>query len=66
MFNEFLMQQELIITVLMTDVVTGVNCLQLPRVAALKVDLVYLRQEGSRDQVLLDVRLWLGLLQLLA
>ena len=50
------------------DVVTRVNPLskpQLPRVPALKIDLVCLCQEGSHDQVILDVRLVLGLLKLL-
>ena len=38
----------------------------LPLVAALKIDLVYLCQEGSREQVVLDVLLVFGLLELLA
>ena len=42
------------------------NWLSLPRVAALKIDLVYLCQDGSREQVILDVRLVHGLLELFA
>ena len=44
--------------------VTGV--IPLPRVAALKIYLVYLGQEGLREQVILGVRLVLLLLGLLA
>ena len=39
---------------------------RLPRVAILKIHLVYQCQEGSREQVLFDVRLVRGLLELLA
>ena len=44
------------------DIVTRVKP-RWPRVAALKIDLVYLCQEGSRKQVILDVRLVLRLLE---
>ena len=57
MFNEFLMQQGPTFPIdyhCVND--RRSNWSELPPIA-LKVDLVYLRQEGSRDQVLLDVRL---------
>ena len=53
---------------LLMSSVTRVNPCQtvIASARALKIDLVYLCQEGSREQVILDVRLVLGLLELLA
>ena len=49
----------------MTSVIRGILSKPgLPRVAALKVRLVYLGQERSREQAILDVRLVLILLRL--